>query len=96
MNAPVNIVGARPQVLGVPTPELVPVVDILGILAQSGAASWQLYRTPRTPGTCQLELPDVVDPLWDFAQQTGLVATLGRDTVQEIIAGPFARLRREV
>src|SRR5262249_31484503 len=63
MNAPVKVVTARP---------LPPLVDILKILAESGAASWELFP---------LDLPDVVDPLQYFAERTGLVATLGEDNV---------------
>ncbi len=63
---------------------LVSLTGILKILAESGAASWSLFP---------LELPDVIDPLQDFAERTGLVTTVGADAVQAIIAAPFARLR---
>jgi hypothetical protein len=78
MNAPLKVTYAQ---------RLLPVADLLKILAESGAASWALFP---------LELPDVVDPLQDFANRTGLVATLGPDAIQAIIAEPFARLRKEV
>jgi hypothetical protein len=59
---------------------LVRLVGLLSIMAESAAGSCELF---------QLEIPDVVDPLQDFAQRTGLVATIGQDAVQEIIAAPF-------
>jgi hypothetical protein len=38
-------------------------------------------------------IADAVDPLQDFAEQSGLVADLGQDAVQSLIAAPFARFR---
>ena len=64
--------------------QLKAVADILTILAESGAASWALNP---------LELPDVVDPLQEFAQRAGLVSALGQNVVQSTIAAPFAKLR---
>jgi hypothetical protein len=77
MNASAKVTDARP---------LLPLVDILQILAASGASSWELHP---------LDLADVVDPLQWFAQRTGIVAALGQDRVQELISAPFALLRRE-
>jgi hypothetical protein len=78
MSAPSKILNARP---------LLPIADLLKILAESGAASWELYP---------LEVPDVVDPLWDFAMSTWLVDAIGPDACQRIIAEPFANLRKEL
>jgi hypothetical protein len=75
MNAPSRIANAQLAL---------PVVDILKILAESGASSWSLHP---------LELADVVDCLQWFAEQTGLVAALGQDRVQQLISAPFARIR---
>lgn len=41
-------------------------------------------------------LADAIDPLQDFAQQSGLVAAMGQDEVQRLIAAPFARFRNIV
>jgi hypothetical protein len=76
MNAPATIdADAQP---------LLPVVDILKILAASGAASWALFP---------LELADVIDPLQAFAEQTSLVHAIGQDAVQDILADAFAPYR---
>jgi hypothetical protein len=75
MNAPANVTIARP---------ILPVAEILKILAASGAASWTLFP---------LEKSDVIDPLQWFAERTGLVSTLGQDVVQALIAAPFLKLR---
>jgi hypothetical protein len=56
-----------------------PLVDILAMLAESAARSLELFPN--------LEIVDVVDPLQDFAESTGLVAGIGQDRVQAIISG---------
>ena len=33
------------------------------------------------------DLPEAVDPLWDYAEQSGLVDRLGADFVQSLLAG---------
>ncbi|MGY4351234.1 hypothetical protein ACVWXM_007727 [Bradyrhizobium sp. GM7.3] len=38
-------------------------------------------------------LADAIDPLQEFAEQSGLVAALGQDEVQRMIAAPFERFR---
>lgn len=38
-------------------------------------------------------LADAVDPLQEFAEASGLVAALGQDEVQRLIAAPFERFR---
>ncbi|WP_038970257.1 hypothetical protein [Bradyrhizobium genomosp. III] len=38
-------------------------------------------------------LADAIDPLQESAEASGLVAAIGQDRVQEIIAKPFARFR---
>jgi cytidylate kinase len=38
-------------------------------------------------------LADPVDPLQEYAQRSGVVAAIGQDAVQAIIAAPFARFR---
>jgi hypothetical protein len=75
MNALVKTNDARP---------LLPLVDILRILAASAASSWELFP---------LELADVVDPLQDFAERTKLVHAIGQDAVQEILSDAFAPYR---
>jgi hypothetical protein len=62
---------------------MVPLVDLLRLMAESAAGSCELFG---------LEPPDVVDPLNEFSQQTGLVAAIGQDAVQAIIEAPFAWL----
>jgi hypothetical protein len=41
-------------------------------------------------------LADAVDPLQEYAERSGLVAALGQDAVQDIIATPFGRFREIV
>ncbi|EIG63473.1 hypothetical protein [Bradyrhizobium sp. WSM1253] len=41
-------------------------------------------------------LADAIDPLQEFAEQSGLVAAVGQDEVQRLIAAPFARFRNIV
>lgn len=38
-------------------------------------------------------LADAIDPLQQFAEQSGLVAAIGQDEVQRLIAAPFERFR---
>src|SRR4051794_31494364 len=38
-------------------------------------------------------LADAIDPLQEFAEQSGLVAAIGQDEVQRLIAVPFKRFR---
>jgi hypothetical protein len=38
-------------------------------------------------------LADAIDPLQEFAEQSGLVAAIGQDEVQRLIAAPFERFR---
>jgi hypothetical protein len=38
-------------------------------------------------------LADAVDPLQEFAEQSGLVAAIGQDEVQRLIAAPFEHFR---
>ncbi|OSJ22156.1 hypothetical protein BSZ19_47080 [Bradyrhizobium japonicum] len=38
-------------------------------------------------------LADAIDPLQKFAEQSGLVAAIGQDEVQRLIAAPFERFR---
>jgi hypothetical protein len=64
---------------------LAPSVAVLEARAEARAILWHEY---------QLEhLPDAVDPLQAFAEQSGLVALIGQDACQQIIAAPFERLR---
>jgi hypothetical protein len=77
MNAPLTEVDVRP---------LAPLVDILRLMAESAAGSWELFGP-------ELDLTEVVDPLQEFAERTGLVAAIGQDAVQEIIVGPFDSVR---
>jgi hypothetical protein len=58
--------------------------ELLRLMAASAASSWEIYP---------LNLAEIVDPLQEFAQGTGLVAAIGQDAVQSIIAAPFARSR---
>ncbi|WP_377830315.1 hypothetical protein ACFKHW_17295 [Bradyrhizobium lupini] len=41
-------------------------------------------------------LADAIDPLQEFAEQSGLVAAIGQDEVQRLIAAPFERFRATV
>ena len=56
----------------------------LQLLARAHAEVWLVYGT---------ELRDLVDILQAFAEQTGLVAAIGQDAVQQIIAEPFGVVR---
>jgi hypothetical protein len=38
-------------------------------------------------------LPDAVDPLQEFAEQLGLIDTIGQDEVQRIMAAAFEPVR---
>lgn len=53
---------------------------ILEILAVSAARSLELY---------DLAKAELVDPLQEFAEKTGLVELIGQDAVQAIISAPF-------
>jgi hypothetical protein len=57
---------------------------ILRRLAESSAEAWLVYGT---------DLVDLVDVLQEYAVDIGLVAAIGQDAVQEIIAAPFAIAR---
>ncbi|MGY4371122.1 hypothetical protein ACVW1A_007187 [Bradyrhizobium sp. LB1.3] len=41
-------------------------------------------------------LADAIDPLQEFAEQSGLVAAIGQDEVQRLVAKPFQRFRKIV
>ena len=38
-------------------------------------------------------IPEAVDPLWEFAERSGLVDELGADRVQQILVEAFAPYR---
>ncbi len=57
---------------------------ILQLLAGAHAQAWLVYGT---------ELRELVDILQEFAEQTGLVAAIGQDAVQQMIAEPFGIVR---
>jgi hypothetical protein len=59
---------------------------LLQLLAQSHAEAWVVYGT---------DLCELVDVLQEYAEQTGVVAAIGQDAVQAIIAAPFALARVE-
>jgi hypothetical protein len=43
---------------------------------------------------CEFDnLPDAVDPLWEYAIKSGLTGKLGVDGVQKILADSFHRVR---
>jgi hypothetical protein len=62
-----------------PTPEL----QRFELRCWAWATLWQC---------AELDLHDAVDRLQELATTTGLVATLGQDHVQKIIADEFARV----
>jgi hypothetical protein len=64
---------------------LAPPIAVLEARAEARAFLWRQYQID--------ELPTAVDPLQGFAEQSGLVAMLGQDAVQQIISKPFARLQ---
>jgi hypothetical protein len=59
-------------------------IDVLEIRASIRAFLWWHWL---------MEIDEAVDELQEYAERTGLVAELGQDAVQSIIAAPFARLR---
>jgi hypothetical protein len=59
-------------------------LEILQLRAWTRAKLWQ---------ACELDLHEAVDPLQHYAVESGLVALIGQDAVQAIIATPFARVR---
>jgi hypothetical protein len=60
--------------------------EVLEIRAEIRA--WLWWRWLDFPS-----IADAVDPLQQFAEESGLVASIGQDEVQAIIAAPFARFR---
>jgi hypothetical protein len=60
-------------------------VDVLQIRAEARAYLEYEYQFEH--------LADAVDPLQEYAESSGLVAAIGQDAVQGIIAAPFARFR---
>jgi hypothetical protein len=62
---------------------LIPAIDVLKIRAQTRAELWWEY---------QIELHEAVDELQAYAERAGLLAQIGQDAVQAIIAEPFARI----
>jgi hypothetical protein len=63
-----------------------PLVEIFQELCETKALLWANY---------QIELQDAVDQLQTWAVDRGLVAAVGQDAVQEIMAAPFALVRAE-
>ncbi|WP_247409678.1 hypothetical protein [Bradyrhizobium sp. 150] len=68
-----------------PAKTTAPVVDLVEVLRELADA--KAYRYAHH----QIEVPDAVDDLQNFAQKTGLAAD--QDLVQNVIAGPFAWVR---
>jgi hypothetical protein len=60
-------------------------LDVLMLRAWARALLWfeQIIET----------IPEAIDPLWEFAEQSGLVDELGADQVQRIIVDQFAPFR---
>lgn len=61
-------------------------------------AIWQLKTRAMIRAYLEYEwqyehLADAIDPLQEFAEQSGLVAAIGQDEVQRLIAKPFERFR---
>ncbi|PDT69226.1 hypothetical protein CO683_14780 [Bradyrhizobium ottawaense] len=61
-------------------------------------AIWQLETRAMIRAYLEYEwqyehLADAIDPLQAFAEQSGLVAAIGQDEVQRLIAKPFERFR---
>jgi hypothetical protein len=63
---------------------LVPSLVGLEMRAETRAYLWWKY---------QIEIHEAVDPLQEFAEQSGLVDEIGQEAVQTVIAAPFKRLR---
>src|ERR1700741_4550367 len=61
-------------------------LEIFAELCEARALLWANY---------QIELPDAVDQLQTWAVDRGLVAAIGQDLVQDIMAEPFAFVRDE-
>jgi hypothetical protein len=56
-------------------------IDVLTVRAWARAYLW---------ANCEMEMPDAVDVLQEYANKSGLVRELGQDVVQAIIATAFA------
>lgn len=64
---------------------LAPPLLVLQARAETRAHLWS---------TCDiLDLLDAADPLQHYAVESGLVAEIGQDAVQQIIGNAFARVR---
>ena len=74
---------ARPEILS--GAALTHAVDVLQIRAEVRAYLEYEYQFEH--------LADAVDPLQEYAESSGLVAAIGQDAVQGIIAAPFERFR---
>jgi hypothetical protein len=74
---------ARPEILS--RGALTHAVDVLKIRPEARAHFEYEYQFEH--------LADAVDPLQEYAESSGLVAAIGQDAVQAIIAEPFARRR---
>lgn len=61
-----------------------PPILVLELRAEARAYLWWRY---------QIDLHQAVDPLQEFAEQSGLLASHGQDFIQRLISAPFARLR---
>jgi hypothetical protein len=68
----------------VTSPPLLAPADVLEMRANVRAFLWYQW---------QIEMDEAVDELQAFAEQSGLVADIGQDAVQAIIAAPFDRYR---
>lgn len=66
--------------------EMADPIEVLEIRAELRA--WLWWRWLDFPS-----IADAVDPLQQFAEEAGLVAALGQEEVQRLIAAPFARFR---
>jgi hypothetical protein len=62
-----------------------PPIEVLQVRAEARANLWWHD---------QMELDEAVDGLQEYAERSGLVAEIGQDAVQELIAAPFAQYRR--
>ena len=60
-------------------------IEVLTVRAWARAWLWS---------TCDiLDLLDAIDPLQTYAEQSGLVDTIGQDAVQAVIGGAFRAVR---
>ena len=71
--------------LAKPTIEAAPAAIVLKLRAEARALLWSAGQIG--------SIPDAVDPLQSFAEESGLVLKIGQDAVQQILADAFLPYR---